>query len=120
MPLTWASALVKSPFNSRPPLKRWKMPVKCPSPPRTHFSRAKKISRIRGKSTTDLTCHVCSGHRDMSTVPVASERDPSERSCNWLNLTSGPSMVKTPSMSVFIGRYCWMSTVPFRNFAVPP
>ena len=56
----------------------------------------------------------------MSTTPVMSEREPSERSCSWLNLTSGPSMVKTPSMSVCIGRYCWMATVPFVNFAVPP
>ena len=106
MALTRASALVKSPLSSRPPLKRWKTPVKWPSPPSTHFSRAKKISRMRGKSTTDFTCHVCSGHFDRSTMPVTSEREPSDRSCSWVNFTSGPSMVKTPSMSVCIGRYC--------------
>ena len=82
MLLTRASALVKSPLSSRPPLNRWNTPLKWPSPPSTHLSRAKKISRMRGKSTTDFTCQVCSGHFDVSTTPVMSEREPSERSCN--------------------------------------
>ena len=39
---TPATALAKVPFSSRPPLNRWNVPVKTPSPLRRQRSRAKK------------------------------------------------------------------------------
>ena len=101
---TPASALANVPFSSRPPLNKWNTPVKSPSPFNRQRSLVKKISRMRGKCTRDLTCHVCSGQRPRSTLPVACERDPSASSCNWLNRAMPASIVKREVMSVRMGR----------------
>ena len=82
------------------------MPVNCPSPLTRQLSRAKKISRMRGKSTRDRTCQVCSGQCARSTTPVTSECEPSDVRSMRLKCTSGPSIVNTADMSVRIGRYC--------------
>ena len=80
------------------------MPVNSPSPDSRHGSRAKNSCRMRGKRTVDRTCHVCSGQRPRSTLPVTFETDPSAIRSRSLNFTSPPSIRNREVMSARIGR----------------